>query len=154
MAKILFDQNGIFNLGSVNREEDLKPKPGININPPPDDGRCECCGKHISQLKPFGKNNDADHSNYDGAYLLKTFRRNGPYYEQAELAIKEAEEQAPEENPRLWLMKKYGDGIGFGLYMAAEAYSCVDRSWECKDCVVLSDDEFFEKRSESKNRLD
>ena len=31
-----------------------KQKPIIHINPPPPDRRCECCRRHISELKPFG----------------------------------------------------------------------------------------------------
>ena len=55
MARTFIDSNGIVSLESVDNEEDLKPRPGININPPPSDGRCMCCGKHISELKPYGK---------------------------------------------------------------------------------------------------
>ena len=50
MAEILFKGNGVISLGSIERDEDLKQRPGMNINPPPSDGRCMCCGKHISEL--------------------------------------------------------------------------------------------------------
>jgi len=36
----------------------------ISINPPPADKKCECCGRHISELKLFK----------DGKLLMKTFR--------------------------------------------------------------------------------
>jgi hypothetical protein len=130
---------------SVNGEEDLKPRPGINLNPPPDDGRCECCGKHISELKPFGKAGDPVNGDFDGAYLVKTFRSPGRYNEEAMQAMKEAEDQAPED-PREWLCAKYGDQIGDAYYFNASACSCVDKSWECRDCIVLSGEEYFEKR--------
>lgn len=136
-----FDENGIYSLGSVNGEEDLKPRPGVSLNPPPDEGTCQCCGRHISQLKPYDKEGV-----YKGAYLIKTFRRCGSFNEEAENAMREAEIEHPEENPRIWLMNKYGKEKGFALYMTAEAYSCVDASWECRDCVILSDDAYFEKR--------
>jgi hypothetical protein len=36
MAEEIFDDDRSISLGSVNTEEDLKPKPGrFNINPPP-----------------------------------------------------------------------------------------------------------------------
>jgi hypothetical protein len=37
------------------------------VNPPPSDRRCECCGKHISELEPF--------DGPAGAILVKNFRR-------------------------------------------------------------------------------
>ena len=39
--------------GSISNEKDLKIKAGNNINPPPVDGTCYCCGRHISELKTF-----------------------------------------------------------------------------------------------------
>ena len=69
----------------------------IVINPPPSDSRCECCGKHVSELKPFGGPGDPLVGDFNGALLVKTFRDNG---------------------------------------------GCVGASWECRDCFVLSDEEF------------
>lgn len=142
MGKNISQTDGIITLVSVECEEDLKWKPGvIYINGPPTDGRCECCGKHISQLEPYDKPGF-----YKGAYLIKTFRRFGSYNEEAENAMEEAEIEHPEENPRVWLMNRYGNERGYALYIMAEAYSCIESSWECKDCVILSDDDYLDKR--------
>lgn len=101
MAEILIKNNRAISLGTVNSEEDLKTKPGlININPPPRHGKCECCGKHISELKPFGGPGDPLVGDFTGAYLVKKFR-------------------------------------SFG--------GCVGSSWECRDCIVLDEDEYHEK---------
>jgi hypothetical protein len=48
MSNITIDNN------NKNNEDDFRPNPGININPPPKEGYCDCCGRHISKLKPFG----------------------------------------------------------------------------------------------------
>ena len=65
-------------MGSVDCEEDLKTKPGmINLNPPPQDGKCECCGKHISEIKPFGGSGDPLVGYFTGAYLVKKWRDYG-----------------------------------------------------------------------------
>ena len=45
MSQIIINENGITSLGSIDKEEDIKAKPGININPPPQNGECECCGR-------------------------------------------------------------------------------------------------------------
>ena len=39
----------------------------ITLNPPPRDERCECCSKHISELKDFD-------GYFKGAKLVKNFR--------------------------------------------------------------------------------
>lgn len=74
MAEIIIKRKGVISLGSIDSEEDLKKRPGININPPPADGRCECCGKHISELKPYGKAGDPLVGDFNGQFLIKTYR--------------------------------------------------------------------------------
>lgn len=54
----------------------------ILINPPPSGRRCECCGKHISELKPFGGPGDPLVGDFRGALLVKTFRQEFPDYRQ------------------------------------------------------------------------
>ena len=39
MTEVLFNGNGVISLGSIDGKEDLELRPGININPPPHDGR-------------------------------------------------------------------------------------------------------------------
>lgn len=46
----------------------------IWLNPPPVDNRCECCGRHISELKPFGGPGDPLVGDFSGAFLVKHFR--------------------------------------------------------------------------------
>ena len=79
-----------------------KTKVVIAINPPPKDGRCECCGRRKSELKPFGASGDPLYGDFTGAYLVKTFRDVGNT-------------------------------------------GCVGASWECRDCIILSDKEYQEK---------
>ena len=55
MATKINDKNGIVSFDSISSEEDLNPSARIVINAPPGNGRCDCCGRHISELKPFGK---------------------------------------------------------------------------------------------------
>jgi hypothetical protein len=82
MAEILIKNEGAVSLGTVENEEDLKPIPGLhNINPPPQNGKCECCGKHISELKPFGGPGDPLVGDFTGVYLIKKWRTDGPYDE-------------------------------------------------------------------------
>ena len=78
MSEILINENGVISMGSVDSEEDLKTKPGlINLNPPPQDGNCSCCGRPISELKPFGGPGDPLVGDFTGAYLVKKYRSFG-----------------------------------------------------------------------------
>ena len=55
-------------------EEIKKNGTVIYINPPPSDGRCEGCGRHVSELKPFGGPGDPLVGDFTGELLLKHFR--------------------------------------------------------------------------------
>ena len=50
MSTKIINMNGILSLGSISNEKDLKDKGRININPPPEDCYCDCCGRHISEM--------------------------------------------------------------------------------------------------------
>jgi len=81
-------------------------KPKILINPPPGNGRCECCGKHVTELKPFGKAGDPLLGDFNGALLVKTFRENS---------------------------------------------GCIGPSWECRECIILSDEEYWKRKLKRKS---
>jgi hypothetical protein len=73
----------------------------VYINPPPRNKKCECCGRHIKDLKPFGGKGDPLVGDFKGALLVKTFREDVP--------------------------------------------NQVGASWECRDCIVLSDADYRKK---------
>ena len=128
----------------VDGEDDLKLRPGTNLNPPPSDGRCHCCEKHISQLKPFGKAGDPLVGDFDGAYLVKKFRPDAPYCKLSEEAMLEAEKHA---DPTAWLIEKYGEKEAEMISLRVDAHGSVGKSWECRDCAILDENEYFEIRS-------
>jgi len=100
----------------------------IVINPPPQDRRCEVCGRHISELKPFGGRGDPLVGDFTGAFLVKRFRT---------MALRLTDEQMDDYR------KKHGDEHA-DLY--DEAMSTVGASWECRDCIVLSGGDYFKKK--------
>jgi len=96
----------------------------IAINPPPKDRCCECCGRHTSELKPFGKEGDPLVGNFDGALIIKTFRP---------MALPKSEKELnelPEEDRDLY----------------EQVMNTISASWECRDCVVLFADDYFKKK--------
>lgn len=146
MNELRHKQNKVICSYRVNGEDDLKPRPGMNINPPPDDGRCHCCGRHINELQPFGKSGDPADGDFEGAYLIKTFRREVPYNEEAERAVDEAEYCCRDTgSPYDWMVAKYGQKKGSLLYAVGQGSATVGASWECRDCILLNEDEYFQK---------
>ena len=150
MAQIRFKNESCISLGTVEGEEDLKPISGRwNINAPPEDGRCDCCGKPLSELKPFGKAGDPLVGDFDGALLIKTGRPMGPPDEEAEKIIDKFYEnwETEEDYKKAWeaLVAKYGEEEAKNLELRADAASQVGSSWECRDCIVLDVHEYFEK---------
>ena len=159
MATKFIDINGIVSFDSISSEEDLYLKPRININPPPADGRCNCCGRHVSELEPFGKAGDPFVGDFEGALLIKKFRRLGPYNEEAEKALFEADKFLSDagrkgEDPKHWMLKVYGKEKGEKLYWSGIASCQTGSSWECRDCAVLDEDEYFEKLKEQNTKKD
>lgn len=45
--------------------------------------RCDCCGRHVSELKPFTKKEFPNIGAGEGHFLIKRFRRMGPYNEES-----------------------------------------------------------------------
>lgn len=136
-------------LGAISKKADLKLSHRFPINPPPEDGCCDVCGRHMSELKPFGGPGDPVAGDFTGEILVKTWRPMGPYNEEAEKAWEEAEKAVEEttesKDPRSWLIAKYGKEKGEMLSLAVEAYGCVGANWLCRDCIVLDEDDYFEK---------
>jgi hypothetical protein len=144
--KLLINGNNVISLSFIENEDDLKGRPGMNINPPPEDGRCQCCGRHISELAPFGKAGDPLVGDFEGALLIKKFRAEGPYDEEAEKAFAEAEEHS---DPEKFLQAKYGEEKGSQIYWLVHLAHSTRSSWECRECVCLDQNEYIEKYNES-----
>jgi hypothetical protein len=162
MSKTQINFIGTFD--RIKNEDDLKPKPGININPPPKEGRCDCCGRHISELKPFGGPGDPLVGDFTGAFLVKGYRSIGSFDEEEEKDDLEEEKDDLEEekafeeaqrcyeadgfaDPLDWMIDKYGKekAITMEFDMARRHCGYVTDSWECRDCMVLDMDGYFEK---------
>jgi rubredoxin len=122
----------------------------ILINPPPSDARCEVCGRHKKELKTFGKAGDPLVGDFDGAYLVKNFRsmaiRGQEPYNTEGLWIK----PQTTHNPHNWaildeekFIEKYGEKALSDYYFYDQLTSTVSASWECRDCIILDEKEYF-----------
>jgi hypothetical protein len=150
MEEIIIQTDRVISLRSIDGEEDLKPKKGvIRVNPPPADGKCNCCERHLNELKPFGKAGDPPEGNFDGALLVKTYRRafpepNAEIQEIIERFFGNCETEADYESADSRLIREYGKKDAEDIRFLIST-SHVGASWECRDCIVLDMDEYFEK---------
>lgn len=103
----------------------------IFINPPPQDKRCNCCGKHINDLKPFGHAGDPLVGDFFGALLVKTYRPMA-----SELMGKEL------ENYKNRITEQE-----FAFY--EQLSSTIEASWECRNCIILSNEDYFKLKNDS-----
>jgi len=123
--------------------------------------RCEVCGKQISELKPFSDEKFADlikkgllkkHTR-----LVKIFRPLGPPVEEAGRTWEEAEKVFNEMSGldactwfQSWFISRYGKERGHELLTATNLYGIKELVWQCRDCALLDENEYFEKRAESR----
>jgi hypothetical protein len=149
MTQTIIKGERVISLGSIDGWSDLKPRQGFNINPPPSDGRCECCGRSLDELRPFGKAGDPFVGDFSDALLVKMFRTMYPpdekvdkIYDQffAECCTEDNHERAKKR-----LIKEHGQEEAERIMNWADASSCVGASWECRDCAVLDIYEYHEK---------
>lgn len=123
-------------------------KTTISINPPPSDGKCEHCGKHISELRAFGGKGDPLVGDFTGAKLLKTFRGMAPIVRDKEFVLLSKEY---EDNKKDWktfekeLIKIVGTKRAEQLIMHDQVANTIGASWECRDCIILDDIEYFKR---------
>ena len=130
-----------------------KEKVKIAINPPPRDGNCECCGKNVNDLKAFGGAGDPLVGDFSGAKLVKTFRAMGGHNKVADEKIAKITEKLESElGQDNWdkfeemMIEEYGKEETENLFFYMQITDTISASWECRDCIVLNDEDYFKKR--------
>lgn len=125
-----------------------------------DNTTCDCCGKKMTELKPFGGPDDprpiaeGSEEYFRGKLLVRRDRPALPYDEEAVKAIEEALEEMRkhgQDDVHPFLIAKWGKEKGeeFSFYCSAQSIS---GSWECRDCFMLDEKEFFITRALAEGR--
>ena len=97
-------------------------------------------------MKPYDIKADPSLTDSNGPLLVKTYRLIIRWSEEAHNAISEAVEKCGDtKNLEEWLIDKYGEEKGRSFYEVERIGSPIKDSWECRDCILLDDDEYFEK---------
>ena len=103
----------------------------------------------MNELKPFGGPGDPVAGDFSGELLVRTYRANLPTDLEAEKAWEEASKslkgatQGKDFLP--WFIANYGEEKGKSLYEYGVVGQTISASWECRDCIALDEDEYFEK---------
>jgi hypothetical protein len=158
MGVTFIDEDGTFSFASIDSERDLLPRVGVvNLNPPPKDGRCECCGRHMSELSPFGKVRHPIFGDLEGALLVKKWRKLQPSDARPQSVHGEMIVKGPTgtllENGKKYLIERSGDGMAeeIRLYHFS-GENRVGSSWECRDCIDLDEEEYLERLRQRRKR--
>lgn len=152
MTKAFIDNGKVLSLMAISREEDLKRDGRIALNPPPHDGRCQVCGRHLSEVEPFGGPGDPLDGDFTGELLVKNFRPLVPYISEAQEAWRKIEEKFDEIDEALpWFISNFGEEKGEALLLSLLAYRSTESSWECRRCIILHENEYFEKLAQRSN---
>lgn len=127
----------------------------IIINGPPLDSRCDVCGKYIEDLKTFGKAGDPLVGDFNGALLVKTFRTMAPHGSVKNILKEKGinidpvtlyeEDRIKYDKFEKELLEKYGKKFMDNYYFAMQLEDTVEASWECRECIILPEKEWWEK---------
>ena len=134
----------------VNSVQEIESILKGRINPPPEDCKCMCCGRPLSDLRPFGGFGDPLPWDFDGAFLVKKYRNDAPYDKKVGELVDEilTSHECDIENLHEYLVNKHGED-GDRIYWQAALQSTVSKSWECRDCAVLDDYKYWDVRMKS-----
>ena len=148
MAVTFTDRDGTF-IVAIHCEEDLKLSPKLKqIAPPPADGRCECCGKHITELEPFSVVGHPWGVDVENVLLVKNSRPSVLRDERVDGILKEFlggnlsnedYEKAMEK-----LHEVYGHEMAEHLLRYNFVEGQVSASWDCCDCMQLDTEAYLE----------
>jgi hypothetical protein len=132
----------------MQRQEILhNSKPIFDIPPYDWDHRCDCCGKHVSELIPYGGPGDPLQGDHTGMLLVRQYR---PMFDtrKEEKAFQEAQKRYEEDgfkDPEQWLINKYGKERAKEIH-EREGVGYTTKSFECRDCAGTIEDIYFARR--------
>lgn len=115
-----------------------KKKVKVEYNPPPQDMRCYCCGRHPKELKQF---DEPEH--FKGAFLVKRWRYDFPEvkspYNISDFLTKDG------DFDRKKFLEKYDEKEIDLMFSIESMNNIIGSSWECRDCIYLDRKEYHER---------
>ena len=134
----------------IDYSQGLTKVENLTKSSPPADFRCDVCKKLVSELKPFGCPGDPLVNDHTGELVVERWRPFVLLNQKAANAWVHALIQAG-DNLLSWFVERYGEEDGNELYGLAQDMDG-SGSWECRDCIVLEDEEYFEKKRQIREK--
>ena len=130
-------------------KENCQQSPGF-LNNPPADGRCNCCGKHLGELKPFSLMGQASRTGLEEVLLVKNMRPMASLNEEMDRILERfvgdcltAEDHKKAEER---LNEVFGKETAEDLLLYYNASILSTISWECRECIDLDNEAYCEMR--------
>ena len=119
------------------------------------DENCVCCGRHVSELKPYGKAGDPLVGDFEGLRLLRPYRADDLPDEEADMAFEEAYKYCKDDDEDIleWMQNKYGKEKGLQLYGTWLLSHSVSKHSLCRDCIILDLETYYKKFWGRQNKL-
>ena|SRR5208337_4839460 len=130
--------------------QDVRKEETLAKSTPPPDFRCDVCHKLVSELKPFGGPGDPLVGDHNGELVVEKWRPFVYLNQKGANAWVHGLIMAP-DNLLSWFIERYGEEEGNELYNVAQDVDG-SGSWECRDCIVLEDEEYFEKKRQIREK--
>ena len=152
MNKKILRNSNVVSLGNILKQKELNQTQRFNMNLPPEDGCCNCCDRHVKELKQHVNADDSLPGDFGRKLFVKRYRRSTPYDEKAEKAYKRAKRQIKKEgksgdDPLVMMIRIFGKEDGEKFYWSYQSFNKIDINWECRDCGILNEDEYFERKN-------
>lgn len=132
------------------KARELQKKMRREINASRRKAQCDCCGRQLNELKPYGKAGDPIESNFEGKFLVKAFRPTIPVDDEADKKWEEffgnCHNKKEYKVARERLIQAYGTKEVLKIELYKKAYSN-PVVWLCRDCIILGPDDYLEARA-------
>lgn len=111
------------------------------------DNRCDCCCRHIDELKPFGGPGDPLAGDFTGLPLVKVYRYDFPKSEIPSEYSDCLKKDGEIDEQRF--IEKYGREMFDEITEFMSSFDIVSSYRLCRDCILLDREQFCKKSHES-----
>ena len=114
----------------------------VIINGPPKNRCCQKCNRPISELEEFGKEGDPLVGNFEGYFLVKTYRSmyEGKIPKDMQIVIDDISSHYDKHKDIDLLdkemTKKYGEKKYSDACLLDQMVNTIGSSWECRECII------------------
>jgi hypothetical protein len=157
MTIIIYPKSKVTGLRRSSKGGDIKTPPGYYINASRRKTQCDCCGRQLRELKPYGKAGDPLESDFEGKFLVKALRPTIPSDAEADKKWEEFFGNSHSKKDYRMVRERLVQAYGEEEVLKIEAYktfsSPLRKVWLCRDCIILEADDYLEVRGKDESSI-